>query len=206
VPRPLRKTWRSRIADKGKTNKAEGPNERPPYMDECEKMGFAQLKTFIHDAVEKLAYPSDTVTDELPRSQEEHHVLCDMLSAKAEEPEEETLIPERPTYDGPPHPGRFFTPSRELDALYRKRRTAERRLDYEIKHGDSEVYLGYLRDGLDEVEREIVPIEATPPPARVATLSSRTAGHRLVWSDAYGLVVSWPLTAPPENCVLCTLT
>jgi hypothetical protein len=128
-------------------------------MDECEKMGFAQLKRFIHDAVERLSDPPSVANEELPRSREELLKLCDMLKEKADALKEDTPMPPRPTYDGPADPGFFFTPSRELDALYRKRRKAERRVDYEIKHGDSEIYLGYLKDELDEAEREIAPIE-----------------------------------------------
>lgn len=132
---------------------------RPPYWDACEDMSFAQLRRYIHDAVERLSYASPLTNEDLPRSQEELLDLCELLQRKAEALKEGAPMPERPTYLGPPDPGWNFTPSDELDALYREQRRAQGRVDYEIEHGDSGIYLDYIKRELEEVERKIAPIE-----------------------------------------------
>ena len=133
--------------------------KRPPYWDACEEMSFAQLRRYIHDAVERLSYTSPSTNEDLPRSQEELLDLCELLQRKAEALKEGVPMPEQPTYEGPPDPGWNFTPSDELDALYREQRRAQGRVDYEIEHGDSDIYLDYIKRELVEVERKITPIE-----------------------------------------------
>ena len=78
-------------------NDSTAPNEQPPYWGKCETMSYAQLKRFIHDAVERLSYLSVSANEELPRSQEELLTLCDMLKAKADALKEHAPMPERPT-------------------------------------------------------------------------------------------------------------
>jgi hypothetical protein len=122
-------------------------------------MTFAELRRFLHDSVERLSDPSVLDSAEFPRSQEEVLALCDMLKAKADTLKEHAPLPERPTYDGPPHPGWSFTPSDELEKLYREQQQAEERVEYETRHGDSEVYLEWIKRELTEVEDKIAPLE-----------------------------------------------
>ena len=140
-------------------NDPAAPDEQAPYWDKCEKMTFAQLRRFIHDVLERLSDPSVPDNEELPRSQEELLGLCDMLKAKSDVLKDDAPMPERPTYAGPAHPGWSFTPSDELDALYRKRREAQDRVDYATQHGESKIFIEYIEDELEKVEREITPIE-----------------------------------------------
>jgi hypothetical protein len=121
-------------------------------------MSFAQLRWFINDAVEKLSAPSISANEQPSYSQEELLSLCDMLQEKADALKVDAPTPERPTYDGPSDPG-YFTPSDELDALYREQRRAEERVDYEREHGDSRTYLEYIEAELEQVERKIAPLE-----------------------------------------------
>jgi hypothetical protein len=140
-------------------NDRDTPAERPPYWETCEQMSFAQLRRYIHDAVERLSYASASTNEDLPRSQEEFLDLCEMLQCRAEVLKEDAPMPKQPTYEGPPDPGWSFTPSDELDALYREQRRAQKRVDYEIEHGESDIYLDYIKRELEEVERKIAPIE-----------------------------------------------
>jgi hypothetical protein len=140
-------------------NEPSGPSEHPPYWAKCEGMSFAELRRFLYDSVERLSDPSVPEKEELPRSQEELLALCDMLEAKADALKEHASLPERPTYDGPPHPGWFFSPSDELKKLFRERQQAEERVEYETEHGNSEVYLEWIERELKEVEQKIASVE-----------------------------------------------
>ena len=139
-------------------SKGTRENAQPSSMDRFEEMGFAQLRTFIHDAAERLADPSFTAKDEFPRSREDLLTLCDMLKAKAAALKDDTPLPERPAYDGPPDPGYFFTPSDELRALYGELERAEERVTYQIEHGGG-VYLDYIQDELEKVKQKVAPKE-----------------------------------------------
>jgi hypothetical protein len=140
-------------------NEPSEPSERPTYWAKCEEMTFAELRRFLHDSVESLSDHSVPDSEEFPRLQEELLDLCDMLKAKADALKEHAPLQERPTYDGPPHPGWFFTPSDELEKLYRERQQAEERVKYETRHGDSEVFLEWIKRELKEVEQKIAPVE-----------------------------------------------
>lgn len=129
------------------------------HMGRCREMGFAQLRRHIHDTVERLSNPSFSPNEEYPRSHEELLMLCDMLKEKVDALKDDVPTPERPTYDGPPRPGYSFTPSDELEDLYRQQRRAERRVEYEGRHGDGGVYLEYIQGELEEVERKVAPLE-----------------------------------------------
>ena len=134
------------------------PDTRPPYWAKCEKMGFTELYRFIDRAVEKRSDPSALGHEDLPRSEEEFIALIDMLKAKADALKEEAPMPERPTYDGPGHPGPF-TPSYELRSLYNRLERYERRVDEAIEGGGSPIYIEYVRDELKKVEQEVAPVE-----------------------------------------------
>ena len=129
-------------------------------MDAHEKMGFAQLRRFIHDAVESLSHPLSPANEKYPRAKEELLALCDVLSAKAERLKRNAPALERPTYDGPKHPGYFFTPSTKLEALYAEQRRADRRVDEAIRYEYSKTYLEYIEDELERIESKTAPVEA----------------------------------------------
>lgn len=135
------------------------PDDQPHYIDRCEEMGFDPLRRFIHDRLESSLAPADSSNEDLPRSEKQFLNLCDMLSAKAKALKQGVAMPKRPTYEGPRDPGREFTPSGNLKQLYTKRNRADRRFNYEKKHGDSEIYIGYLADELVKAEQEIAPVE-----------------------------------------------
>jgi hypothetical protein len=174
-------TWRTTITDIEKTYEPGTPTDRQPYMDECEKMSFAQLKRFIHDALVSRSDPSILANEELPHSKDEFLNLCDMLREKANMLKNNSPMPERPVYEGPAHPGRSFTPSEELEALYRKRRKAERRVNDAIRYGESGTYLEYLERERAEVEREIAPIERAEKQEYETRLKKRLREYQ----DAY---------------------
>jgi len=135
-----------------------GENEQFLHLDRYEELGFARLRRFIHDAVERLSDPSVPGNEELPRSEGELYALCDMLQAKADALKDDTPLPECPVYEGPPDPGYYFTPSDELGALYGELERAEERVDYEIEHGGG-VYLEYIQGELKKVEQKVDPVE-----------------------------------------------
>ena len=56
-----------------------GENEQFLHLDRYEELGFARLRRFIHDAVERLSDPSVPGNEELPRSEGELYALCDVL-------------------------------------------------------------------------------------------------------------------------------
>lgn len=143
-------------------------------------MAFAELRRFLHDSVERLSYPSVPDSEEFPRLQEELLDLCDMLKAKADALKEHAPLPERPTYDGPPHLGWFFTPSDELEKLYRERQQAEERVKYETRHGDSEVYLEWIKRAA-EPERPYGPKHGINFPWEFAAPGERT-DNRVVYN------------------------
>lgn len=131
--------------------------ERPPWWDGCRGMVFARLRIFIFDAVERLSKPL-APDEELPLAEREFLDLCDLLAAKADDLRQDTSMPEKPTYQGPPDPGRFI-PSDELDRLYREERRASRLVEDAIKDGASPTYRGYIEAELEEVEKRVGPAE-----------------------------------------------
>jgi hypothetical protein len=60
------------------------PDEQPPYLERCKRMTFAELRRFIDHALKRLMGPSSLDEEELPRSELEFLVLCEMLAEKAD--------------------------------------------------------------------------------------------------------------------------
>jgi hypothetical protein len=153
--------WRTTINTE-KMYESDTPDDRPPYMDECEKMRYAQLQRFIERALQKLSDPSVS-NEELPRSEEEFLVLCDMLSEKADAENKAAPIPQPPKYVGPDNPGPF-TPSDKLRSLYAKRERYQKHADdaYESAtyEGGSKVLQEWTEDQLRKMEeRDLYPVE-----------------------------------------------
>jgi hypothetical protein len=147
-----------------------------------EEMNFAQLRRFIHAAVERRSEPSFSSDAELPHSREDLYALCDMLQVKAEALKGDTTLPERPTYDGPPDPGYSFTPSEELGLQLEELERAEDRVAEQMLRGDHssgsrDFYLEYIQDELKKLEQKIAPIEKREK----AEYQRRLAAYR----DAY---------------------
>ena len=85
-------------------------------------MTFVELRTFIDHALKRLTGSSSLNEEELPRSEPEFLVLCEMLADKADALKEPPVpVPERPVYEGPERPSYFFTPSDQLSELYEKK-------------------------------------------------------------------------------------
>lgn len=121
-------------------------------------MGYAQLQRFIERVLQKPSDPSVS-KEELPSSEEEFVALCGMLSKKAAELKEAPKsIPEPPPYKGPKHPGPF-TPSYELRSLYNKLERYEGRVEDAYEGGASKIVIEYVEGELEEVEREVAPVE-----------------------------------------------
>lgn len=129
-------------------------------MDAYEKMGFGPLRRFIHDAVENLSKPPSAANEKYPRTQDKLLRLCDALSAQAKALKENAPVLAPPNYNGPKHPGYYFTPSHELESLYARRRRADRRVDEAIRDNASKTYREYIERELEQVEDEISPVEA----------------------------------------------
>lgn len=138
-------------------------------------MNFGRLRLFIHDSLRKLANSSILDNEEIPHSKAEFLSLCDMLEAKASEMKEDVSMPERPTYVGPPNPG-SFAPSDELDALYGKERRASRRVE-EAADGGSKVYFDYVKNELEQIEKEISPIEESEKKDHESQLNAFRKAH-----------------------------
>jgi hypothetical protein len=104
----------------------------------------------------------DSDDEQLPRRKEDFLRLCDMLAAKVaamnESLKADSPRPPQPTYEGPPNPGRDFTPSRELKSLYAQRNHLQRFVNYESRSGGSETYLDYITAQLEEAERKVAPL------------------------------------------------
>lgn len=126
-------------------------------------MEVVQLRGFIHDSLEKRDSHQDGDDGELPRREEDFLRLCDILAANMEELNEswrmDSTRPPQPTFEGPPNPGRHFTPSRELKSLYAQRNHLQRLVNYESKSGGSRTYLDYISEQLEEAERKVEPLE-----------------------------------------------
>ncbi len=60
------------------------PDEQPPYLERCKRTTFAELRRFIDHALKRLMGPSSLDEEELPRSELEFLVLCEMLAEKAD--------------------------------------------------------------------------------------------------------------------------
>ncbi len=60
------------------------PDEQPPYLERCKRMTFAELRRFIDHALKRLMGPSSLYEEELPRSEPEFLVLCEMLAENAD--------------------------------------------------------------------------------------------------------------------------
>lgn len=135
------------------------PAARPLYWDQCERMSLTELDRFIRDAARRLSDPSVPDDGSTPRSREEFWELCALLRRKVDASKQDATMPEPPDYDGPPDPGYYPTPSRELEALYRRLQKAERRVERAIEDNDSPTYVEYLEEEVKKVQAEIAPIE-----------------------------------------------
>jgi hypothetical protein len=134
--------------------------DSPPYLERCKRMTFVELRKFIDHALKRLMGPSSLDDEELPRSEPEFLVLCEMLTEKADALKEPPiLVPERPVYDGPERPSSFFIPSDELSDLYEKREPYARRVEEAIEEGWGKYFVEHLKSELEEVERSIALIE-----------------------------------------------
>lgn len=135
------------------------PTERPPYWGKCEEMGLAQLGRFIEHALNRLGGPASLDPEDLPTLQEEFVALCDLMSAKANALKQSapTPLPPRPKYDGPRSPE--FTPSAELEELYRRRDVRLGRLEDAIRYREPKSYVAQVRRDLRAVERQIPLLE-----------------------------------------------
>jgi hypothetical protein len=134
------------------------PTERPPYWSDCENMSLAELDRFIRDAAKRLSDPSAGIDGSMPRTREEFADLCALMRAKVDALKQDTTIPDPPEYNGPPGPGPF-SPSDELEALYRWLKSEERRLNEEIQHGRSGNYVDYLEQQVKKLRVQVTPIE-----------------------------------------------
>ncbi len=163
-------------------NDPAASSEQPPYWEKCEQMTFIQLRRFIERALMKLSRPSALGNEELPRSEEELLNLCDMLNAKAGELREDVSrpMPERPTYEGPVDPGPF-TPSYELRSLYNKLERYERRVDDTYREGASSIVTEYVEGELEEVEREVAPVESREKQEHEKRLEEYRGARKPYW-------------------------
>ena len=134
------------------------PAERPLYWNQCERMSLAELDRFIRDAAMRLSDPSVPDDGSTPRTREEFANLCALMRAKVDALKQDTTLPEPPEYDGPPNPG-AFSPSDELDALYRWLDGEEERLYEAREYGQSGNYVEYLEQQVKKLKAQIAPIE-----------------------------------------------
>ncbi len=127
------------------------PAAPPLYWNQCERMSLTELARFIRDAARSLSDPSVTDDRSTPRSRQEFWALCALLRRKVDASKQDDAMPERPDYDGPPDPGYYLTPSRELEALYRRLEEAEGRVDRAIEDNDSSTYVECLEREVEKV-------------------------------------------------------
>jgi hypothetical protein len=135
------------------------PDERPPYWAKCERMSVSELDRFIRDAAGRVSDQSAPDDGNTPRTPEEFADLCALMRAKVDALKRDTTMPDPPDeYDGPPSPGPF-SPSDELEALYRWLEADDERLDEEREYGRSGTYVEYLEQEVEKRRAQIAPIE-----------------------------------------------
>lgn len=138
------------------------PDEFPSYLDKCEKMDFWRLHRYIEGVLIRLSKSPASDDGDMPRSKEDLLYLCEMLREEADAMRNDVpdSIPEPPVYEGPSAPGSSFEPSEKLDSLYVKRKRYEKRVDEAVERGDSDKYIEYVEEELEEFEREeLFPVE-----------------------------------------------
>ena len=103
------------------------PAERPPYWSDCESMNLPGLGRFIHDALLRRVEPTVLDDGSTPLTRQEFSELVGLMQAKADGLEEDTTMPTRPLYNGPPPPPPPPDPLQLLTAARRKRDEARAR-------------------------------------------------------------------------------
>jgi hypothetical protein len=127
------------------------PAERPPYWSDCENMSLPQLGQFIHDALLRRAEPSVPDDGSTPLTRQEFSDLVGLMQAKADALREDTPMPARPVYDGPPAPT-FHSVSDQLETARRWRDRALEHLEDAIRYGHSENRIQHLHGELRKAE------------------------------------------------------
>jgi hypothetical protein len=136
------------------------PAERPPYWSDCESMNLARLGWFIHDALRRRVEPSVSDDGSTPLTRQEFSDLVGLMQAKADELKEDTTMPARPVYDGPPAPPPFPDTAEELRAARRRRDQARERLADAIRYRAGQNRIQQRREDVRKAEQAIPLIEA----------------------------------------------
>lgn len=113
------------------------PPERPAYWSDCESMTLPEMGRFIHDSLLRRAERNAPHDGSTPLARQEFSDLVGLMQAKADELDEDTTMPARPVYDGPPPPPPFPDPTQLLEDARRRRNEARARLSaaFEFRAG-----------------------------------------------------------------------
>ncbi|QIN82044.1 hypothetical protein GBA63_04855 [Rubrobacter tropicus] len=138
------------------------PPERPAYWSDCESMNLPEMGRFIHDALLRRVQPSVPDDGSTPLTPQEFSDLVGLMQAKADELKEDTTMPARPVYDGPPPPPPVPDPARLLEAARRRRYEAQQRLTSAFEFRADRNRILQLREEVRKAKRAIdqVDVEA----------------------------------------------
>jgi hypothetical protein len=136
------------------------PAERPPYWSDCEIMTLPELGRFIYDALMRLTEPRVPDDGSTPLTRQEFSDLVGLMQAKAGELQEDTTMPVRPVYDGPPFPQPFPDTTGLLIAACKRRNEAQKGLADAIKYQAIRNLIYQRREEVRKAKQAIPLIEA----------------------------------------------